>query len=186
MQKIRRYLGAVAKAPYWMVLDRIDRARFNRSFYRSYRGLSGREIVKLCQACFEGVQLRRMVHETVRRLEEHRNRGHKILLVSGSLDFILRPLARYLGADVCLCPSLVEAEGVFSGELNGDPVIGKEKARLVLEYARDHGIDPAGCYAYADSVSDLPILESVGHPVVVLSGRRLRRIAVRRGWEILG
>ena len=184
-QRIWRYLGAVAKAPYWLVLDRIDRAKFNRSFYRSYRGLSGQKVAELCEACFEEVQSRRMVGETVRRLEEHRNRGDRILLVSGSLDFLLNPLARYLHADACLCPSLVEVEDSFSGEMADDPVIGKEKARLVRQYAREHDLDLSESYAYADSVSDLPFLELVSCPIAVHPDRRLRKHAEKRGWKIL-
>src|SRR5579885_925605 len=73
-QKWLRYLGALFKAPYWAILDKIDRARFNRSFYRSYRGLAGKAVAQLGGACFENVQSRRLITETVRRLEEHRSR----------------------------------------------------------------------------------------------------------------
>ena len=184
-QKIRRYLAAFTKAPYWFVLDRFDRAKFNRNFYRSYRGLSGQQMAELREACFKEVQASRLIHETVRELEEHRNRGDKIVLVSGSLDFLLDPLARHLRADACLCPSLVEEEGSFSGELKGAPVIGEEKARLVRRYAQEHGLDLSESYAYADSVSDLPLLELVGRPIAVHPDRRLRKHAKKGGWRIL-
>ncbi len=184
-RRFLRYLRAAVQAPYWLALDRIDRARFNRSFYGSYRGLSASQIEGLCQACFEQIQSRRLIGPVVQRLEEHRNRGDRILLVSGSLDFILRPLAEHLHAEACLCPSLEEEEGSFSGVLSGAPVIGDEKARLLMDYAREHGIDLKESYAYADSVSDLPILRLVGHPAVVEPRSKLGKIAQQNGWEVL-
>lgn len=182
---LKRTAWAAVKAPYWFLLDRIDRVLFNESFYRCYEGLSSGRAAELAEACFEGVFKRRLNHPAAARLEDHRNRGDRVLLVSGTLDFLLRPLAHSLGVEACLCPSLQEEEGSFTGRLDSRPVVGLEKAERIRRYAAEHGLDLGASFAYADSASDLPVLEMVGHPVVVNAGFFLKREASRRGWEIL-
>jgi HAD superfamily hydrolase (TIGR01490 family) len=180
-----RISAAAVKAPYWLVLDRMDRSRFNESFYRSYRGIPGHAAARVAEACFEGLFARRWIDAALQRLLSHRERGERIVLVSGSLDFILKPHARHLGAEACLCPSLEREEESFSGRLAGAPMVGEEKAACVRRYAEGNGVDLRSSYAYGDSLTDVPVLEAVGHAAVVNPGFRLRRTALRRGWEIL-
>jgi hypothetical protein len=61
---------------------------------------------------------------------------------------------------------------------------GEEKAKAAAEVAARHGIDPLECAAYSDSINDLPLLESVGHPHAVNPEHELRRIALTRGWPL--
>jgi len=184
-QRFRRVASVVLKAPYWLALDRFDRAKFNQSFYRSYEGLSREKVAAAASECFENILKERLLDPVVERLEEHRLRGDRLILVSGSLDFLLDPLARHLGAEACLCPALDEEEGSFTGRMTCPPVIGEEKANRMRIYAQTHGIDLSLCHAYADSSSDLPILSLAGRATVVNPGYFLKREARRRGWEIL-
>jgi len=50
--------------------------------------------------------------------------------------------------------------------------------------AEDEGIDLNASYAYSDSMTDLPMLETVGHPVVVNPDAALAAVAAERGWEV--
>lgn len=184
-QRFRRVAAVVLKAPYWLALDRFDRAKFNQSFYRCYEGLPRERVAAAALECFDTILRDRLLGPVVARLEEHRRRGERLILVSGSLDFLLEPLARHLGAEACLCPGLDEVEGSFTGRLTCPPVIGEEKANRMKNYAHTHGIDLALCHAYADSSSDLPILNLAGRATVVNPGFFLKREARRRGWEIL-
>ncbi len=180
-----RLAKVVLSVPYWLLLDRRDRSIFNDRFYRSYRGLSAKEMKALASLCFEEVLKRKLINGTVERLRRHREQGDRILLVSGSLDFILEPLARHVGADSVLCARLEEEEESFSGRLSTKPVIGEEKARLVCEFARRESLDLSESFAYADSESDMPLLSLVGHPVAVRPAKRLRLIAQKNGWDVL-
>ncbi len=83
-----------------------------------------------------------------------------------------------------LAAVLAEADGRFTGELQGAPVSGDEKARLAREWARERAIDLEASHAYGDSTADLALLRIVGHPVAVNPSRALRRIAEREGWTI--
>jgi fatty acyl-CoA reductase len=87
-------------------------------------------------------------------------------------------------ADDVLCASLQEENGSYTGELSGAPVAGEARARMLASYARRRGVDLHRSYAYADSISDLPMLEAVGNPVAVNPDRRLAAAARSRGWKI--
>jgi phosphoserine phosphatase len=104
------------------------------------------------------------------------------VLLSGALDFILEPFEDM--ADDVLTARLEEENGVYTGELSGAPVAGDARARMLASFARRRGVDLSRSYAYADSISDLPMLEAVGNPVAVNPDSRLRAAAKERGWQI--
>jgi fatty acyl-CoA reductase len=182
-QRLPKLLAMLLHGPYWLLLDRIDRRRFNRSFYRQYRGFSVAEIQEAAEHCFRDVLMPRVIPETLRRAEEHRARGDRIVLVSGTLDFVLAPLGALLGAEAVLCPRLSHANGVYRGEIAGKNIVSDVKAEVVADYAVHHGVDLSQSYAYADSFSDVSLLRQVGHAVVVDPDRRLLAAAERYGWE---
>jgi fatty acyl-CoA reductase len=106
-----------------------------------------------------------------------------VVFVTGALDFLVEPL-RHL-ADELVAARLVEQRGAFTGELAEPPLSADGRASLVARIAADHGIELAACHAYGDSVSDLPMLEAVGHPYAVNPDFRLAREARRRRWPVL-
>jgi HAD superfamily hydrolase (TIGR01490 family) len=106
------------------------------------------------------------------------------VLVTGGLDFVMRPLAEHLGAADVIATHLEERDGVLTGELAGPPIADERKGELVREYAQKHGIDLARSFAYTDSHGDLSMLECVGHPSAVNADGRLRRLAAERGWPV--
>jgi HAD superfamily hydrolase (TIGR01490 family) len=115
-------------------------------------------------------------------LREHKRAGHRVVLLSGALDFILEPFEDL--ADDVLTARLEEENGVYTGELSGAPVAGEARARMLASFARRRNVDLSRSYAYADSISDLPMLEAVGIPVAVNPDARLRAAAKEKGWQI--
>jgi phosphoserine phosphatase len=89
-----------------------------------------------------------------------------------------------LGAAHVIAARLAEEGGRFTGQLVGAPVGGKEKAAGMRRLAAEEGIALERSHAYGDSISDLPMLETVGFPHAVNPDSKLRRIAERRGWPI--
>lgn len=175
----------LAKVPYYVVLDKVSRTRLNVAFYRNYAGLSAESVRARVRSCFEEVIRPSIYAEVEACLEAHRSAGRRIVLVTGSIDFIIAPLAEHFRVDACFAPSLVQRGDRFTGELNGPPIGSTEKARRVREYAGKEHIDLASSYAYGDSIADLPMLESVGNPHVVNPDRSLAAAAERLGWPRL-
>jgi fatty acyl-CoA reductase len=174
--------GLAARVPGWLQADRRSRAAFNRRFYRLYHDLSARELRAQAAAALSDFILPRIQHEAVRRIRAHRRRGDRVVLVTGTLDFLVEPL-RHLG-DELVAAHLVERLGRFTGELAEPPLTADGRASLAARLAADHGLDLADCHAYADSVADLPLLEIVGHPHPINPDFRLAREARRRGWPV--
>lgn len=172
------------KCLYYLALDAVDRARFNLAFYTDYRGLPAADVRRLAPECFREVICPHVFAQARAVVETHRREGRSLVLVTGSLDFLMQPLAEEFGFHHLLAASLVELNGRFTGVLSTPPIGKQEKARMVREYAAAHGVDLSASYAYGDSLADLPMLEAVGYPNVVNPSRRLRNIARSRGWPV--
>ena len=172
------------KVVYYFFLDKVSRTQFNRVFYRNYRGLDGERVKQLANAVFDTYIHSKIFPAALDRIREHQNRGDLVVLVTGSLDFIIQPLADYLHTDHALTVQLTETHGKFTGELTTPPLGEGEKARAVKIFAARHSVDLSSSYAYGDSRADLPMLQCVGNPVVVNPGKALKQIAEESGWNI--
>lgn len=177
-------LSFLLRCVYYLLLDRIDRGKFNVVFYRNYRNLPAREIKAFAVDCERDVIAPRLIADAANCLATHRRNGFRIVLVSGSTDFILQPLANRLAVDHMEATKLCESTGCFTGEIDGPPIVTTEKAQRVRRYAREAGIDLSKSHAYGDSTADLKMLEAVGFPHAVNPDRKLRRVALARGWPI--
>jgi len=171
------------EAPRWLYLERRSRAEFQRSFYREYDGLDYEVMKKLGREALDAVTLRRIYPEGMRRIREHKRAGHRVLLLTGALDVVVEPLAELLDVEVD-CAHLLVKEGRLTGDLQAPPPAGEARATLLEEYAARNGIVLSESFAYADSLSDLGMLELVGTPVAVNPDARLSQVAGQRGWRV--
>jgi HAD superfamily hydrolase (TIGR01490 family) len=122
--------------------------------------------------------------EPLRLVEQHRERGDAVYIVSATLQEIVEAVAGDLGFDGALGTICEVRDGVYTGKAVR-ALHAENKAQCVRELAERHGYDLAECTAYSDSHTDLPFLEVVGHPVVVNPDRELRGIAADRDWPVL-
>ncbi|MDO8106530.1 HAD-IB family hydrolase [Isoptericola sp. b441] len=121
--------------------------------------------------------------EAVALIDDHHARGHDVVIASASGMDVVRPIADLLGAQHVVATRMQVRDGRYTGELEFY-AYGQDKADAVRELALAHGYDLTDSYAYTDSVTDLPLLELVGHPTVVNPDRALRRMAEDRGWSV--
>jgi HAD superfamily hydrolase (TIGR01490 family) len=129
--------------------------------------------------------LRPLVYaEPLRLVEQHRERGEPVFVVSATLQEIVEAIAEDLGFDGALGTTCEVRDGRYTGRAVR-ALHAEAKAACLRELADRDGLDLAECTAYSDSHTDLPFLEAVGHPVAVNPDRTLRRIAAERGWPVL-
>jgi len=148
------------------------------------RGWDRDEIEALVTETVDEVVTPLVYAEALAVMEEHRGAGRRVVVISASPEEIVRPLCRYLGIDdVIATRAAVDGEGRYTGELELY-AYGPGKAEAMRAMADQDGIDLDASYAYSDSITDLPMLEAVGHPVVVNPDSALRAIATERGWEV--
>lgn len=131
-----------------------------------------------------------MVEPTIRdsasdSIQAHNNKGARTVILSAATRFICEPVQQKLNMDETICTELDIRDGIFTGHIIGDYNHGDEKLRRALDYCSSNGFDLDTAWYYADSISDLPVLEKVQHPMCVTPDRLLRKVAKKRGWQIL-
>ena len=180
--RARFVVRTLKEAPRLLALDRTDRGDFLRYFYRRYEGAPVERLREDSWELFSDLIITKSFPAGIRRVREHRALGHKTLLITGALDVVIEPLRPLF--DEVLCAELGTKDGRFTGELLDAPPTGEARALIMADYAERHGLDLEQCVAYADSASDLPMLEAAGHPVAVNPETKLAAIARKRGWHV--
>jgi HAD superfamily hydrolase (TIGR01490 family) len=185
LSSLRTTVATAASVPVFWMADKLSRKWFNELFYRSYEGMSQDRLVTLAEDLFEDV-IKPNVYPRARDLiDESRRAGCRQVLVSGALDFTMRPLAAYLGVDDVIANRLEFYRGYATGKLAKPFVGGATKAQIMRDFAAEHAIDLAQSWAYSDSYSDFPMLAAVGRPTAVNPDFRLRSVARSYDWPVL-
>jgi alcohol-forming fatty acyl-CoA reductase len=178
-------LGRIAsKVPNLVQAERRSRSEFLRGIYREYDGARLADLDAVVDAHLTSHVLSRLSPDAVRRIREHRAAGHHTVLITGAIRPLTRPLAP-LFDHIEAADLAVDARGVCTGFLAASPLVGESRAAWMRSYAEDNGIDMAASYGYADSHSDLPLLEAVGNPVAVRPDVPLYRHARRSHWDVV-
>jgi len=185
-------IGSVAKTlltglsvPLFLAADKLSRKAFNELFYRYYKGMSEDRLQVLSEELFEDVIKPSIYPRAKDLIEESRRAGCRQVLLSGGIDFTVRPLADYLGVDDYIANKLEFSEGYATGRLQKPFVGGATKADIMRDYAAKHDIDLTRSWAYSDSYSDYPMLAVVGRPTAVNPDFRLRTVARSYDWPVL-
>ncbi|WP_347354695.1 HAD-IB family hydrolase [Intrasporangium sp.] len=181
-----------------LISDTVNAVRFQRHgstddgsaalrerILRAVKGLRQSEIIHLGDAVTPRL-VGRLIPESAQLLAEHQSRGEDRVVVSASPIEIVGRFATALGLEGAVATrGELDEEGRYTGRLTGEFCYAKGKVVEIEKLAAERGYDLARCYAYSDSVSDLPMLERVGHPVVVNPDRELRALAAERGWPVV-
>ena len=182
LDRIRFVARTLGEAPRLLALDRRDRSDFLRYFYRRFEGASVDRIDADCAEMLSDLILTKSFPRGIRRIREHRQAGHMTLLITGALDFVIAPLKPLF--DHIIAAEMGSSDGVYDGRLTSVPPTGEARYQTLVDFAELHGLDLRESVAYADSTSDLPMLEAVGFPVAVNPETKLAALARRRGWLI--
>ena len=180
--RLRFAASLLAEGPSLLSLDRKDRSDFLRMFYRRYDGAPVDQIAEDSAEMFSRLIIAKSFPAAIRRVRAHRAAGHRTVLITGALRFVVEPLAPLF--DDIIAAEMGTRNGRYDGELLDVPPTGESRAQVLMDYANGHGIDLAETVAYADSTSDLPMLEAAGFPVVVNPEMRLAALARKRGWLV--
>jgi HAD superfamily hydrolase (TIGR01490 family) len=183
-QQLAEVGQVLRRLPSYLRAERRDRGTFLRAVYRRYRGADLAALERFVDTSMAPHILNRLSPEAVRRIREHRAAGHTTALITG----VVRPLTRPIQPlfDVIVAADLaVDEKGRCTGFLTGPPVVGESRAAWLKHYAAQHAIDLDCSFAYADSHSDLPMLETVANAVAVSPDIALMRAATRNRWSVV-
>ena len=155
-----------------------------KSYKIHLRGLEEQNLYALARECFD-VTLRNSIAPNISTLiHTHRNEGRTVIIMSGSLSFLVELFHEYLQTDIMVADQLEVEDGRFTGNRVGLRPYAENKAALAQALATEHGFDLSSSYAYGNHHSDVYKLEIFGNPVAVNPDRVLRRIAVERNWQV--
>lgn len=174
---------------FHMVQYRLNQLDLETALTRAGDLIAGRSETEEAEraAAWYRQQIRQyLVPEICARLEGHRKNGDMVALLTTTTPYLALPLAEDLGVEHVLATRLEVRDGYFTGRAIGPICYGKGKLVWARRFARERGIDLGASYFYTDSITDLPVLESVGHPRVVRPDLLLARESRRRGWPVLG
>lgn len=181
--------GFILKMAATMLLKKaglVDELFMANVFLSFYRGRHLQEFIDSADAFYTEYLQPNLSPEVTERLRWHQKQGHTSILVSGAIDYYLKPVQADLGIDHLLCTYLEQTEqGTLTGKADGPVCVGENKVILAKVLAEMEGLDLTTSFAYGNSWLDIPILENVGNPVVVNPDNRLARHARKRGWEFL-
>ncbi|MEA2517705.1 MAG: hypothetical protein QOG16_1543 [Actinomycetota bacterium] len=161
-----------------------DESKMERMREEAAKLTSGWEVEKVKQVVtevLEDVITPLIYSEAMELIRGHRASGRAICIVSSSPEEIVEPLAKMLDVDFWIATKPTVVDGKYTGELDFY-AYGPGKPVAMKRLAEAEGLDLAGSYAYSDSETDLPMLEAVGHPVLVNPDKQLRAMAAERGW----
>lgn len=128
----------------------------------------------------------RLVPKMVRKVQEHKNRGHHLVIVSGSIRYYLEPVAEDLDFDNIISTDLeIGSDGVLTGRPIGKICLNEYKRELAENLAKQEDFDLSNSFAYGDNESDIPLLQMVGNPIAVQPSPKLRKYALKNNWQII-
>lgn len=145
-----------------------------------------KDILAIGLECFERWIRPRIYREGIRRIEEHKKKGDKVYLVTSGPTMVIQNLAEFLKVDGYYSAGpVVDEKGIMTDRLRLPVYYREGKIPAAEEVVQKEGVAWKDCSYYADDLDDLFLLEKVGHPIVVNPGRKLRKLALERGWPVL-
>lgn len=184
-QTAKKSIGTLAKLPFFGLTDLYSRNVFNEVFFRSYEGFSQDRLRYFSDELFEEVLKPAVFDGTPELIAQGKKIGQRQVLLTGALDFTIDRLMNHLGIDDYVANQLEFVNGYATGRVLPPVMASATKAKWIREYAERESINLSESFAYSDSISDLPMLSIVGHPVAVNPDFRLKQTALQHDWAVL-
>lgn len=180
-------VGRGLRALGWLAryhLSLLDIEAVTQKILFGMRGWSEKDFEERCSRLVEDDVLPLLLPAALRTIEKHRKDGHVLAILSTAPTYMTKPIARTLGIDEVLSTQLEVDGGLFTGRVIAPACFGAGKVHWAEALGRRRNLDLSASWFYTDSYSDLPMLERVGHQVIVNPDPRLRRAARQRGWTV--
>ena len=150
-----------------------------------YKGMPVSRLKALCDAWYEEVVKDYIYPEALDLIEEHRQAGHELALLTATTDYLTLPMSRHLNINYFYSNRMEVRDGILTGRMLKPLCHGDHKLEYAKGFEQETGIRLQDSYYYSDSISDLKTMSGFGHPVAVNPDPRLRREASARGWKII-
>jgi HAD superfamily hydrolase (TIGR01490 family) len=175
----------IPRLVYDYARDRLTEKDMVEEGSRCQRGLYADVVRAHAHLCFERHLRKRITSGAMRQIRRHLLSGHFVAIASGSSQFVIDEMGRHLRVHAALGTRSRIVNGRITEEIV-PPVVFRDGKRAAVERLLEQfDLDPGRSYLYSDAAADIPLFESLGHPVVVNPKPAFRAVAERRGWEIV-
>lgn len=184
----RRELGLIESINYarrFLAMSCRDWLKATKGNKYYLKGKETRRIEDMAGTAFQNAIVPRISEGVLRAIEEHRRSGLEIVLLSGTLDVIIRCFQEHLGVHHAHGSKLAVSDGRYTGDISGIYPYGAAKAEMVRTFYGDDPYDLSLSYAYANHKTDFDFLSLFGHPMIVNPSPRLADRAKRAGIGII-
>lgn len=161
-----------------------DATELIENFAKLFKGQNLEDIKKLSIEFFNKILKKKIRRKLMFQIFEFKKQGYFILILSATPEFILKPLADFLGADKLISTKFEVKNGIFTGKIEKKIVYSNVKEEIV-KHIEEYGFNLKQSIFFSDHISDLPLLEEVGFPIVVNPKSKLKKIALKKNWTIL-
>jgi HAD superfamily hydrolase (TIGR01490 family) len=189
MVKTRRLgVEAIWKAIKFTVLyrmNRLPREEVYRWTFQECGKYNIEELIQMLDEAYEFYIMPRLNLEGERAIADHRSKGRLTVIATAAGEYVSEKVRVQLGADDKIAAIAPVRDGHLTDEICRPLPFGEGKEALARAYAAKRGVDLKDCYFYSDSMADLPLLKAVGHPVAVNPQKKLKSIAMEKGWLVL-
>ncbi len=182
-----RFLMKVLVANFFYQRHLVSDEWVAKIILKLYRGRRLQEFADGAPMFYQDVLKPKLAPNILAQVRKHQREGHALILISGSVRYMLKSVVEDIGFEHLLCTDLeIGEDGLLTGRAHGPLCIDRTKRTLAIQLAEAHNIDLSRSYAYGNHQSDIPLLELVGNPFVVEPTKPLRKIAMQRNWPVLG
>ncbi|KLO21412.1 HAD family hydrolase [Marinitoga sp. 1155] len=169
---------------YKMGFEIKDMEEITRNAAAEYAGQDAKEAFGFARQWFMEEGRYHIRNSMKKEIEFHKKNNAYLVIISASPDSIVKPVAEYLKFDNFICTKTIIKNGKITGEI-GTYMYEENKVKEAKKLCQKYNFNMEDAYFYSDSISDLPLLKVVGHPICVSPDFRLRRIAKKNNWKII-
>ena len=126
-----------------------------------------------------------ILEKACKLIEDHKQKGHELLIITATNDFLTRPIAELLGVGNLIATTAELVDGCYTGKHVGTPSYREGKVVRYNQWLEQQGYKPQQTWFYSDSHNDLPLLHIVDYPVAVDPDEKLKQTAVEKGWPVI-
>lgn len=178
----------IVQAAYYSLMALFSQPDVKKIYEVAINDMAGWPLTKILEIgneCFEQDIKKRLFPQGVTLVKKHQKRGDRVALLSSGPYMTLQALQKFLKADEAFTMGPEIMDGVLTSQIQLPICHGAGKIYYAEKFAKKNQIPLSKCAFYTDHISDIPLLEKVGTPVLVNPSRRLKEIGEKKGWEIL-
>ena len=180
--------GHLVKSMFKIVLYRLTLLNIDAWYEKSMEMLAGTKLQELepfCAQWFAATLGRAIYKEAYDLIKDHRTKGHRIVIISNSPSFFVRPMADMLQIGDIICTQVEIREGALTGRLIKPLCYGEGKRHYAEIWSEENGIDLRKSSFYTDSYFDIALMKVIGFPYATNPDRKMRKAALKYRWPVL-